>query len=156
MNEFSRKPAHAVPNWQAPTSTGKPAGHRGVARWGVGTLENSQPSQEQLDDDDELNINPSTPCLGKRPQRPKPKGPGRPWGQKPLAHGRTSQEQLASNGARHGPIPPPPPPLLSKTKAPSAVAFQIMAGRFISALAAGPSCWHGAEVAWLIHHHLLS
>ena len=41
------------------------------------------------DDDDELNINPPTPCLGKRPQRPKPKGPGRPWGQKPLAHGRT-------------------------------------------------------------------
>ena len=40
-------------------------------------------------DDDELNINPPTPCLGKRPQRPKPKGPGRPWGQKPLAHGRT-------------------------------------------------------------------
>ena len=39
--------------------------------------------------DDELNINPPTPCLGKRPQRPKPKGPGRPWGQKPLAHGRT-------------------------------------------------------------------
>ena len=38
-------------------------------------------------DDDELIINPSTPCLGKRPQRPKPKGPGRPWGQKPLAHG---------------------------------------------------------------------
>ena len=31
-------------------------------------------------DDDELNINPTTPCLGKRPQRPKPKGPGRPWG----------------------------------------------------------------------------
>ena len=30
-----------------------------------------------------------TPCLGKRPKRPKPKGPGRPWGQKPLAHGRT-------------------------------------------------------------------
>ena len=26
MNGFSRKPAHAVPNWQAPTSTGKPAG----------------------------------------------------------------------------------------------------------------------------------
>ena len=27
MNEFSRKPAHAVPNWQAPAaSTGKPAG----------------------------------------------------------------------------------------------------------------------------------
>jgi len=41
------------------------------------------------DDDDELNTNPPTPCLGKRPQRPKPKGPGRPWGQKPLAHGRT-------------------------------------------------------------------
>ena len=42
------------------------------------------------DDDDELNINPPTPpCLGKSPQRPKPKGPGRPWGQKPLAHGRT-------------------------------------------------------------------
>ena len=44
------------------------------------------------DDDDydyELNINPPTPCFGKRPQRPKPKGPGRPWGQKPLAHGRT-------------------------------------------------------------------
>ena len=39
-------------------------------------------------DDGELNINPPTPCLGKRPQRPKPKGPGRPWGQKPLAHGR--------------------------------------------------------------------
>ena len=34
MDEFKRKPAHAaVPNWQAPTSTGKPAGHRGVARW---------------------------------------------------------------------------------------------------------------------------
>ena len=33
------------------------------------------------DDDDELNINPPTPCLGKRPQRPKPKGHGRPWGQ---------------------------------------------------------------------------
>ena len=30
------------------------------------------------DDDDELNTNPPTPCLGKRPQRPKPKGPGRP------------------------------------------------------------------------------
>ena len=23
MNEFSRKPAYAVPNWQAPASTGK-------------------------------------------------------------------------------------------------------------------------------------
>ena len=34
-NGFSRKPAHAVPNWQAPTSTEKPAGHRGVARWRV-------------------------------------------------------------------------------------------------------------------------
>ena len=35
-------------------------------------------------------IHPPTPFLGKRPQRPKPKGPGRPWGQKkPLAHGRT-------------------------------------------------------------------
>ena len=33
MNEFSREAAHAVPNWQAPTSTGKPAGHRGGARW---------------------------------------------------------------------------------------------------------------------------
>ena len=33
MTEFSRKPAHAMPHWQAPTSTGKPAGHRGVARW---------------------------------------------------------------------------------------------------------------------------
>ena len=41
------------------------------------------------DDDDELNTNPPTPCLGKRPQRPKPQGPGRPWGQKPLAYGRT-------------------------------------------------------------------
>ena len=41
------------------------------------------------DGDDELNTNPPTPCLGKRPQRPKPKGPGRPWGQEPLAHGRT-------------------------------------------------------------------
>ena len=46
------------------------------------------------DDDDELNINPPTPCLGKRPQRPKPKGPGRPWGQKPLAHGRTVEGVL--------------------------------------------------------------
>ena len=34
MNEFRRKPAHAVPNWQAPTSTGKPAGNR-VAWWRV-------------------------------------------------------------------------------------------------------------------------
>ena len=37
MNEFNRKPAHAhahaVPDLQAPTSTGKPAGHRGVAWW---------------------------------------------------------------------------------------------------------------------------
>ena len=31
-----------------------------------------------MNDDDELNINPPTPCLGKRPQRPKPKGPGLP------------------------------------------------------------------------------
>ena len=45
-------------------------------------------------DDDELNINPPTPCLGKRPQRPKPKGPGRPWGQKPLAHGRTVEMMM--------------------------------------------------------------
>ena len=37
--------------------------------------------QGVVDDDDELNINPPTPCLGKRPQRPKPKGPGRPCGQ---------------------------------------------------------------------------
>ena len=36
-----------------------------------------------------LNTNPPTPCLGKCPQRPKPKGPGRPWVQKHLAHGRT-------------------------------------------------------------------
>ena len=35
-NEFGRNPAHAVPNWQAPTSTRKPAGHRRVARWRVG------------------------------------------------------------------------------------------------------------------------
>ena len=35
LNEFTRQPAHAVPNWQAPASTGKPAGHRGVARWRV-------------------------------------------------------------------------------------------------------------------------
>ena len=35
MNEFSRKPAHAVLNWQALTSTGKLAGHRRVARWRV-------------------------------------------------------------------------------------------------------------------------
>ena len=27
----------------------------------------------------ELNINPPTPCLGKRPQIPKPQGPGRPY-----------------------------------------------------------------------------
>ena len=47
-----------------------------------------------IHDDDELNINPPTPCLGKRPQRPKPKGPGRPWGQKPLAHGRTVEGVL--------------------------------------------------------------
>ena len=33
MNEFNRKPAHAVPNWKARASTEKPAGHRGVARW---------------------------------------------------------------------------------------------------------------------------
>ena len=33
VNEFSCKPAHVVPNWQAPASTGKPAGHRGAARW---------------------------------------------------------------------------------------------------------------------------
>ena len=35
MNEFNRKPAHAVPNWQAPASTGKLAGHRGAVRWRV-------------------------------------------------------------------------------------------------------------------------
>ena len=35
MNRFSRKPAHAMPNWQAPASTEKPAGHRGAARWRV-------------------------------------------------------------------------------------------------------------------------
>ena len=32
QNEFSRKPAHAVPNWQALNSTGNPAGQRGAAR----------------------------------------------------------------------------------------------------------------------------
>ena len=46
-------------------------------------------ARKDPDDEDESNINPPTPCLGKRPQRPNPKGPGRPWGQKPLAHGRT-------------------------------------------------------------------
>ena len=35
-----------------------------------------------------------TPCLGKRPQIPKPKGPGRPWGQKPLAHGHTAEREF--------------------------------------------------------------
>ena len=30
---FGLKPARAIPNWQAPSSTGKPAGHRGAARW---------------------------------------------------------------------------------------------------------------------------
>ena len=33
------------------------------------------------DGDGELTTNPPTPCLGKRPQTPKPKAPGRPWGQ---------------------------------------------------------------------------
>ena len=34
MNELkNRKPAHAVPKWQAPASTGKPADHRGAERW---------------------------------------------------------------------------------------------------------------------------
>ena len=35
MNAFGLKPAHAVPNWQAPASIEKPAGHRGAARWRV-------------------------------------------------------------------------------------------------------------------------
>ena len=48
-------------------------------------------------DDDESNIKRPTPCLGKRPQRPKPKGPGRPWGQKPLAHGRTVEGVRTGN-----------------------------------------------------------
>jgi len=31
MNEFNRKPAHAVPNFQAPANTEKkPAGHRAI------------------------------------------------------------------------------------------------------------------------------
>ena len=52
-----------------------------------------------LDHDDELNINPPTPCLGKRLQRPNPKGPGRPWGQKPLAHGRTVEGDVEGVGS---------------------------------------------------------
>ena len=32
LSSINRKPAHSVPNWQAPTSTGKPTGHRGAAR----------------------------------------------------------------------------------------------------------------------------
>ena len=35
---------------------------------------------------------------------------------------------------------------------PSAAALQRMVGRFTSALTGPPSCWHGAGV-WLIHHH---
>ena len=35
VNGFSRKCARAVPSWRAPTSTEKPAGHRGAARWRV-------------------------------------------------------------------------------------------------------------------------
>ena len=52
----------------------------------------------------ELNTSPPAPCLGKRPQRPKPKGPGRPWGQKPLAHGRTVKE---GRRVQHGDRPRP-------------------------------------------------
>ena len=64
-----------------------------------------------------------------------------------------SQEQLASNGARQGPIsyPPLPSSCEQKITEPSAAALQRMAGWCISALA-GPSYWHGAGV-WLIHHH---
>ena len=32
-----------------------------------------------MGDDDELNITPPTPFLGKRPQRQNPKGPDWPW-----------------------------------------------------------------------------
>ena len=31
MGGFNRKPARAVPNWRAPASTGRPAGHQGGA-----------------------------------------------------------------------------------------------------------------------------
>ena len=35
QNDDGRKPAHAVPNWQALASTGKLAGHLGAAWWRV-------------------------------------------------------------------------------------------------------------------------
>ena len=59
------------------------------------------------------------------------------------------QEQLASNGARQGPISCPPLPSScergGEEQKPSAAALQRMVGRFISALT-GPSYWHGAGV----------
>ena len=62
----------------------------------------SRITSTRADDDDELNINPPTPCLGKRPQRPKPKGPGRPWGQKPLAHGYIVEGAIVPGLAARG------------------------------------------------------
>ena len=64
-----RVPSNLLQEWP---STERTSDHATPARLYIATYDD--------DDDDgcELNINPPAPCLGKRPQRPKPKGPGRP------------------------------------------------------------------------------